>query len=251
MKCAEADAFIHAYVDGELAGVDRDTYERHILECDHCFRDCRLQARFKAALRGHLPRPEAPEALKVRLAAQLALEPPAPRWPWQRYPRFSPAFAAALALVVLVMGARNRRSPIVSQALRTYQAAMPLDVMNSDCRQVAQWFRQHLDFAVKPPPVAHKANCQGGRVVNIRDRFAAYFEVLTPEGHKLGVLVHDGDEPIEGADHRVVNGLDIELASARGSSVMAFRDRDGLSYVVTGDLDQDHLTGFLPASLER
>ena len=39
---------MHAYVDGELAGVDYDTYEKHLLECDHCSRCCRLQARFKA-----------------------------------------------------------------------------------------------------------------------------------------------------------------------------------------------------------
>ncbi|HEY0711072.1 MAG TPA: zf-HC2 domain-containing protein, partial [Polyangia bacterium] len=55
MRCAEADAFLHAYVDGELAGVDRDAYEQHLIDCDRCSRCSRLQARFKAAVRGHLP----------------------------------------------------------------------------------------------------------------------------------------------------------------------------------------------------
>ena len=59
MKCSEAAAFSDAYVDGELAGVDRDVYEQHLIDCDHCSRCCRLQSRFKAAVRGHLGHREA------------------------------------------------------------------------------------------------------------------------------------------------------------------------------------------------
>jgi anti-sigma factor RsiW len=126
---------------------------------------------------------------------------------------------------------------------------MPMDIVDSDCRFIANWFRQRLDFAVKPPPLARSGNCQGGRLVNVSDRFAAYFEVLTNDGQKLGVLVFDGDEPLRGgADHRVVNGMDVYLASSRGASTMAFRDRDGLGYVVTADLDLDHLTNFVPVT---
>ena len=58
MNCLEADAIMYAFVDGELSGPDRAAYEAHLDSCDACARTTRLQARFKAALRGHLPRPE-------------------------------------------------------------------------------------------------------------------------------------------------------------------------------------------------
>jgi anti-sigma factor RsiW len=254
VKCAEAETFVHAYVDGELAGVDRDSYERHVLECEECFRASRLQARFKAAVRGHLPRPEVPARLRRRIENELEAAPPPPvrRWPWQLYPRLVPAMTAVVVLVGAGLASRGgRRSPLVAQAMRTYQAAMPMDVTDKDCRYIADWFRKHLDFAVKPPPLAQRGDCQGGRLVPVEDHMGAYFEVLTAEGQKLGVMVIDTDEaPLGGwgADHRVVNGRDVYTVTSRGASGMAFRDRDGLSYVVTSDLDPDRLANFLPAS---
>ena len=74
MRCGDATAFIHAYVDGELAGVDRDAYEQHLLECDQCSHSCRLQSRFKAAVRGHLNRREVPEGLRQRIEQAIELQ---------------------------------------------------------------------------------------------------------------------------------------------------------------------------------
>src|SRR3954471_22872427 len=114
MKCADADAFIHAYVDGELAGVDRDSYEQHLLECNECSHACRLQARFKAAVRGHLPRPVVPGRLQLRIQAALASAPPIRRrYFWHAYPRLVPAAAAAVVLIGILGAARTRRSPVV------------------------------------------------------------------------------------------------------------------------------------------
>ena len=100
MKCSEADATLYAFVDGELSGSDRAAYEAHLVSCDACARATRLQARFKAALRGHLPRPEVPEGLRQRLHGALEAEPPVRRqWPWQAYPRiFTLAIAASAAV---------------------------------------------------------------------------------------------------------------------------------------------------------
>src|SRR5205823_5507567 len=103
MKCAEADAFIHAYVDGELAGVDRDSYEQHLLECDACSHACRLQGRFKAAVRGHLARPAVPVALRMRIEQAIGNAPPIRRvWIWSSYPRLVPAAAAAVVMVAIL-----------------------------------------------------------------------------------------------------------------------------------------------------
>jgi anti-sigma factor RsiW len=249
VKCPQAETLLHAYNDGELAGVDRSAFEAHMLACDQCFRACRLQARFKAAVRGHLPPRSVPADVESRLRASLATTTPG-RAPWRAYPRYVPAAAAAVFVAVVLIGVRGRSSPVLEQVRRTYQAAMPMDFVDSDCRSVAEWFRRHVDFAVKAPPLERRGDCQGGRVINFQDRFAAYFDVLTTDGRRLGVAVLDDDAEID-APQQMINGLDIALVSKRGVSTMAFRDRDGLVYVVTGDLDADHLTRYLPASFHH
>src|SRR4029077_19464870 len=103
MNCGEADAFIRAYVDGELAGVDREGVERHLVACPTCGRRMQVEARFKAAVRAHLPRPEVPFQLRRRVQEVLASQPIAPRrWltlpAWLSYPRLVPAAGAVLLL---------------------------------------------------------------------------------------------------------------------------------------------------------
>ena len=116
LSCAEADSVLHAYVDGELAGADREAYEAHLKACASCTQASRFQARFKAAVRGHLPRPALPVGLRSRIETALASAPsPKRRWPWQVYPRgFTIAVAAAAAAVLLVANTQHtRRSPVL------------------------------------------------------------------------------------------------------------------------------------------
>ena len=196
MKCAEADTFIHAYVDGELAGVDRDSYEKHLLECDTCSHACRLQGRFKAAVRGHLARPQLPAGLKQRIDVALAGAPPIRRrFIWHTYPRLAPAAAAAVVLVAVLGAARSRRSPVVlEQALRTYHAAMPMDVVDSNCSSIANWFRGKVDFAVPCPRNARAI--QGARLVNVQDRFGAYLVYQAPGGHRVTLMVFSAENEL-------------------------------------------------------
>ena len=85
--------------------------------------------------------------------------------------------------------------------------------------------------------------------MTVRDRLAAYLTLQALGGHKVSVMVFDGDdEELEAPLRRVVNGLDIYLTTNRGASSAAFRGWDGLSYVVTGDVDADSLTNFLTAA---
>ena len=127
--CNETEAFIRAYVDGELAGPDRESYERHLTACQRCRGITRFEGRFKAALRGHLPRHQVPSALEQRIRVAVAAHPIAPRrWPWLTYPRLVPALAAVGVLVVVAGTVRGRRSVVLDQARRTYQAELPMDV---------------------------------------------------------------------------------------------------------------------------
>jgi anti-sigma factor RsiW len=249
LSCAEADNVVHAYVDGELATTDRAAYEAHMRGCDACTQASHLQARFKAAVRGHLPRPALPVGLRSRVEAALAAAPsPRRRWLWQAYPRaFTVGMAAAAAVVLLVANMqRTVRSPMLEQAVSTFHRDLPFDVLSESCAKVSDWFRGKLDFTVQPTGDRTGTRCQGGRLVNVRDRFGAYVVYQVPAGHRLGMMVFpSGNEPLVGAHQRVLNGRSVYLDSQRGVATVTLREPTGLDYVFTADLDEDALANWV------
>ena len=253
MNCAETTATAQAYIDGELDGVDRESMERHLVGCPVCAGRVHVQTRFRAAVRAHLHRPEVPFALRRRIEEALGAQPIAPRrWPtWMSLPRIVPA-AAAVFLIVAITGTvrRSHDSMVIEQAATMATTQMPMDV-TGDCGSIASWFRGRLGFPVHAPALGSGANCQGGRLVNVGERPAAYLVYLLSDGHRVTFLVFDPrDQPIESRDRRVVNGREIYLGSGPGISTAAYRDR-GLGYVVTADYDEDKLTQLLTASFNR
>lgn len=247
LTCLEADTILHAYVDGELATADRDAYEAHLRGCESCSHASHFQARFKAAVRGHLPRPALPVGLRTRIEAALSAAPsPRRRWPWQAYPRaFTVGMAAAAALVLLVGNVhRPARSSMLEQAVSTFHRDLPFDVLSESCSKVSDWFRGKLDFTVQPTAAA--ARCQGGRLVNVRDRFGAYVVYQVPAGHRLGMMVFpSGNEPLVGAHQRVLNGRPVYVDTQRGVATVTLREPSGLDYVFTADLDEDALANWV------
>jgi anti-sigma factor RsiW len=245
MDCGEADTFLHAYIDGELAGADRQAYEAHLHACEPCTQANRFEARFKAAVRGHLPRPALPIGLRARIESALAAAPsPRRRWLWQAYPRTFTIVAAAAVALLLFAGnlRRTTRSPVLEQALSTFHHDLPLDVLSDSCAKVSDWFRGKVDFSLRPAALAAGTRCQGGRLVNVRDRLGAYVVYRVPAGHRLGVTVAPSDnEPLAGARQRVLDGHRVFVDHQRGVSTVTFREPSGLDYVFTADLDEDAL----------
>jgi anti-sigma factor RsiW len=252
VNCAEADTFVTAYVDGELAGVDREGVERHFVACAGCARRARLESRFKAAVRAHLPRPELPAQLTQRVQLALASQPIAPRrWAlpaWFSYSRVVPAAAAVLVLIGITATVRRSQSMVFVQAERSYHRELPMDV--TDCASIASWFRGRVDFPVHAPMLGGGAKCQGGRLVDVGERPAAYIVYRVSDGHRVAFLVFDPrNERFEGSQRRVVNGREITLVTGPGTSTAAYRDR-GLGYVATSDLDEDSLARLVLTSFQ-
>jgi anti-sigma factor RsiW len=252
VTCAEVDTCVQTYVDGELAGVDREGVERHLVGCPACAGRVRLEARFKAAVRAHLPRPAVPAALRLRIEQTLASQPIAPlRWPWLSYPRLVPAAAALVLLVAITGTVRQSQSGLLEQAQRSYRAEMPMDITGSDCGSIASWFRGRLDFSMHAPALGGGATCQGGRLVNVGVHPAAYLIYRNPTGHRVAFLVFDPrDQSLEAPTRRVVNGREIYVDAGPGISTATYRDR-GLGYVVTSDIDEDALTRLVTTSFGR
>lgn len=252
MSCAELKTSLQAYVDRELDGVDREAIERHLVDCAGCARQVHLQGRFKAAVRAHLPRPAVPMGLETRFRQALGNQPIAPRrWPWLSYPRLMPALAAAGLLIGLTGTIRQTQSRVLEQAQRSYHAEMPMDITGSDCGSIASWFRGRVDFPVHAPLLGAGATCQGGRLVNVGVRPAAYLVYRVQTGHRVALLVFDPqDQPLESAERRIINGREVYVESGPGISTAAYRDR-GLGYVVTADLDEDALTRLVTTAFQR
>jgi anti-sigma factor (TIGR02949 family) len=254
MNCAEATATVQAYIDGELDGVDRESVERHLVGCPGCSSRVHVQTRFRAAVRAHLHRPEVPFALRRRIEEALGAQPIAPRrWPaWMSLPRIVPAAAAVFLIVAITGTVRSRHSAVLEQAERTFNnTQMPMDITGSDCGSIASWFRGRLEFPVHAPALGSGATCQGGRLVNVGERPAAYLVYRVSDGHRVTFLVFDPrDLSIESRERRVVNGREMYLGTGPGISTVAYRDR-GLGYVVTADYDEDTLTRLLTTSFAR
>jgi len=252
VSCPNLSASVQAYVDRELVGFDREAVERHLVNCPSCARQVHLEGRFKAAVRAHLPRPEVPLALKLRVKEALGTQEIAPRrWPWLAYPRLVPAAAAFLLIVGITGTVRQSQSMVLQQAQRSYQAEMPMDITGSDCGLIASWFRGRVDFPVHAPVLGGGATCQGGRLVNVGERPAAYLLYRGPTGHRVALLVFDPrDQAFDGPERRVINGREIYLGSGPGISTATYRDR-GLGYVVTADLDEEALTRLVTTSFGR
>lgn len=251
LDCDEVEAFTQSYVDGELAGRDREMYERHLGGCERCRTTARFAGRMKAAVRGHLPRRQVPAAFEQRLRVALAAQPEAPpRWPRLTWTRVMPALAVVGVVVVVAGTARKQHSLVMEQARRTYQAELPLDVTGSDCSSVSTWFRGRVDFPVHPPKLPAQITCQGGRLVNIEDRPAAYLVYQDPKGHRVSVLVFDPEwSRIEAPTRRLVDGREVFYRGGPGISTVGFQDR-GLGYVMTADLDMDSMTGLVHQTLD-
>lgn len=254
MNCVEANATVQAYIDGELDGVDRESIERHLVGCSDCSRRVNVQTRFRAAVRVHLHRPEVPFTLRRRVEEALASQPIAPRrWPtWMSVPRIVPAAAAVFLIVAITGTVRRQHSAVLDQADRIFNMTnLPMDITGSDCSSIASWFRGRTEFPVHAPALGSGATCQGGRLVNVGERPAAYLVYRVSDGHRVTFLVFDPrDQPIESRQRRVVNGREIYLGTGPGISTAAYRDR-GLGYVVTADYDEDKLTQLLTASFNR
>ncbi len=261
--CPESEPLVHAYLDGELAGVDKESFELHLLDCPTCSQAAKAQVRFKAALREHLQRPAVPQALRLKVTAELAKRSPGEsRWGWFEFPKLTPAFAAvAVVGLLVVVTKRPTSAPVIQQALRAHSVELPMDVEAPDCEHVASWFRGKLPFIVHPPRLdrvmqasatssQNEARCQGGRLINVKENFGAYLAYRVGAQKRINVMVFEGDdESLETSRRRRMSGMDVYFGSAQGASTAAFRGQDGLNYVLTSDLDENALATVIQAAL--
>jgi anti-sigma factor RsiW len=249
MDCTQAHPHLLDLQRGRLADPLAAEIQAHVAGCADCTRLAEAESALTEALERRLPQHPAPLALKRRLREQWPAPavPPRRRWELRRL-----AWAAALAVVVLVVGLvgwdqavrrpeRDVAARLVGEAvndhLRLLFSQQPLEVRASGIHQVRPWFAGRLDFA---PVVRFGGDeqfpLQGGTVGYYLDRKAAI--VVYHHGLHVMTLVifrsdglpwpRIGDEPLAGIQARP--------DSARGFNVLLWRQGE-LGYALVSDAE--------------
>ncbi len=152
--------------------------------------------------------------------------------------------AAAAGLACCSIAAHHgyrsfQRQLYVADAASRHARAYPMEVQRPTPEQLEAWFDGKLDYRVKVPHFAN-ANvvAQGGRLLNVRDRQAAYLRFAAAENRNMGLFVYGdkaGDVDVEGT----------EVGNSNGYNVVTWRDGDVVYQLVT-DLDEQDIRQMLP-----
>ena len=150
MTCAEVQAKLHAYVDGELTVSDITELDGHCVECLECAGRVAAERELRQLLRRQ-PRDTAPPELRARIRHRVRREAAvatARRW----LP--VPALVAAVIVAALLLAARTP-PPLVAELVDKHIAyaelERPAELVTSDPREVADWFRSRAGMRVTVP----------------------------------------------------------------------------------------------------
>jgi anti-sigma factor RsiW len=230
MNCHELEAQLTPYLDGELIAEARLQVETHLAECQACAmlveRERHLLGTIRDAARSGAPR--APDALRARLFDGVRRD--AVRRRNVRVARL----AAVAAGVVLLAGVSHQQYRSHQRSLYERDAAMrharhfPLEIEQAHTEALEQWFGGKLDHRVALPQLPN-ARAAGARILQVRDKPAAYVRYDTDRRH-LGLFVFE-----DGNDVDV--GPEPAVASSHGYNVVSWR-RGDVVYQLVSDLDE-------------
>ena len=245
MSCGDAQALLHAYVDGELDLVNSLEIEKHLESCKSCARAVENQRALGESIRdGGLYYPP-PAALRARLDAALTRSARSGARPrrigWQLI-----AVAASLLLAVYFAA---RMAPFGSPGVSGDQVAQEIldshlrslmpghlaDVESTDQHTVKPWFNGKLDYSPTVTDFAAEGfPLAGGRLDSVEGRAVAAL-VYRRRQHVINVYVW----PSPGAADSVA------ATSARQGYNMIHWTRAGANWWAVSDLNTTELENFV------
>ena len=280
VDCAEAQALIGPFVDGELSPDDAGDLSAHLASCALCAAALKSQEQLKAAVR-RTGSVAAPAHLRAKIQAAL-LEEKAParpgalrrfasaRWSFDSLsPRAVALSAAGLGMaawfafgglthpVVDKLLQRSALHTVIDDGVALHARTLPLDYTASDVGLVQRWVEGNLHFGVRLPRFAAtqtgpRPTLLGVRLSTLHERPAAMVQYTVPEDHgrRVSLLVVDDPEPnLVGPAHRV-DGRDVFISRAHGYNVASWR-RDEIVYSLISDLDENDVLALVRAAEQR
>lgn len=252
MNCRDVDPLLMAYLDGEVVEADRLEVERHLTGCEPCARKSEVSRHNRTLVRtlAKAGTPPAPHSLRDTLFTTVRAEQARQRQ--RRYLRLSAA-AAGLTLVALAGHSQWRsfqRRLYVEDAASRHARQFPLEVRLPQPEALEAWFDGKLGHRVAVPRFPN-AVAEGARVLNVREKQAAYIRYDAPartsaQPRQVGLFVF-GDN---GNDVDVGSRGDADLRNSNGYNVVSWREGD-LVYQLVTDLEEDDIRDLLPPEPSR
>jgi anti-sigma factor RsiW len=219
MTCAEVQARLHAYVDGELTVGEIAAADAHCAECRPCGALARGEREFRLLLRRQ-PREAASPELRGRILRTIRRQAWVARArPWL----LVPAAAVAATLLVVALLPVSRQAPslvadLVDKHIAYAQIERPAELASGNRGEVAEWFRSRAGMRVTVPDFSPSGiQLVGARLADAHERKAAY--LLYEKGRTLLSVFM---VPVAGQE------------AAPGGRRVAFRGHDYLAYEQKG-----------------
>lgn len=242
MNCLEFESMVNPYLDGELASGDLVSVNEHLAHCGTCGHRAQVAQHNLSIIRAAVLQagPAAPEGLRARVRDGLHGEESRLR---RRFVGRLLAAAAGLALAGVV-GHHQWRSfqsrLYLVDAAQRHARHYPLEIEQPSPEQLEAWFGGKLDYRVNLPRFVN-ATAAGARLLNVREKPAAYIRYDAAPAGQLGLFVFGDD----GRDVDVGTLPEPELGTSHGYNVVSWRDGDVVYQLVT-DLDERDIRELLP-----
>lgn len=143
----------------------------------------------------------------------------------------------------MVAGSSSFASPVVGESVAWHRKSVPVEVVGPDAQTVRRWFADKVSFAVVVPELGSAARLLGGRLSHVRQYEAAYL-LYEVNGSKLSVMLFDGGDLTADSDFRAETFVD----NSSGYNV-AIRERGGVTYTFTSDMNAETLAELVEGSM--
>ena len=183
MSCAEFEACVGPYVDGELGHDAAREANGHLAECAACRGRVEQERRFRQLLRGQ-PRESAPPELRASIQASIRRRARlAALRPWL----VAPAAAAAVLLAIALLPLRTPATlvnDLVDKHIAYAQIEQPAEFASRDPGAVEAWLRERGGLRTTVADYSMSGiRLVGARIADAQEQKAAY--VLYEKGHTL------------------------------------------------------------------
>ena len=239
MPCRELDNLMYPYLDDELIDADRVQVEAHLGACGDCRSSLDKERATWLSIRSHARAglPLAPASLRATLESQLSNQVRV-----RRIRAFGTLVAAAAGVCVVTIAAHQtwrtfQRQLYVEDAVHRHARSFPLEIVKPSPEQLEAWFDGKLDHHVAVPRFQNVV-AQGGRLLNVRDRQAAYIQYDADGNRRLGLFVYD-DKPGD------VDVNEPAIDRTNGFNTVTWRNGD-VVYMLVTDLNDEDIRHMLP-----
>lgn len=253
MNCNDVRNGIYVYLDGEFAQPERGAFEGHISACAACRALVEAERHFLTVIRERKGAEAAPEGLRDRIEATLAITPiprtskadPRRAAQWRTWLIAAPVALAAALLLVFSGSLRpsgadhDAEEAVVRAAVAAHRNDLPVEVRGSG-DEIRKYLQDNARFAVQIPiQEGGQVQLVGARLTQMNDASAVVFNYRLGE-HRFSVVQLPSVQPPGAGDDA------LRFDDQQGYRVVTYRQR-GLTNSLVADMDDGELSRLVPA----